>query len=219
MSEMVYKAGLQSDKDPYEFVMSTADRDRVGDIVMQDWDLRDFKQNPIALYAHDHRMPIGRWEKVRVEAEKLMGRLVLASKGTSEFIDTLHSLVEQRILKAVSVGFLPEKWDPIDEDDPYAGYVLSNNSLMECSLCAVPANPNALSLAKDYFGGLSITDRVRLLKSQREVFHLPARRQVDIGGANSQSSASSAMSGENTAPAIERAKKAILAANQLMRQN
>jgi len=215
--KLVFKAGLQSEDDPYEFVMSTADRDRVGDIVMQDWDLRDFKRNPIALYAHDHTLPIGRWENVRVQAEKLVGRLVLAQRGTSEFIDTLHSLVEQRILKAVSVGFLPKSWDPIDEKDPWDGYILSGNALMECSLCAVPANPNALSFAKDYLSGLSIHDRVRLLKAKREYFHLPAHKQV--GGANSDGSASSAVSGENTASAIDRAKKAILAANQLMRQN
>lgn len=144
----VYKAGEQSSSDPFEFVMSSDVVDRMGDIVEQNWNLKFFRRNPIALWGHDSSMPIGVWERVRVEGNKLLGRLKLADKGTSDFIDFLRGLIEQRILKAVSVGFRPGSYKALDEDDPLGGYRLSDNELLECSLCSVPANPEALSLAK-----------------------------------------------------------------------
>lgn len=148
---IVHKAGAQSADDPYEFIMSTDTRDRMGDVVEQDWNLRDFKKNPVALWSHkSYELPVGTWKRVRVEAGKLRGRLELAEKGTSDFIDTLRSLIEQRIVKAVSVGFSPGKAEPLDEKDPWAGYRLSDNVLLECSPCSVPANPEALSLAKSW---------------------------------------------------------------------
>lgn len=201
---MIYKAGEQSPADPYDFIMSTADVDRVGDIVEQDWDLRQFKKNPIALWAHDHHMPIGTWDKVRVESGKLMGRLKLAARGTSEFIDTLHSLVEQRVLKAVSVGFLPKKAEALDEDDPWSGYRLSGNELMECSLCAVPANPHALSLAKS----LDRAERIALFSTVPDISTKKAVEQLGT---------ISTMSGDSTG-ALRRAKLALQYANRLTGQ-
>ena len=41
--------------------------------------------------------------------------------GTSARIDEMIGLVEQGILKAVSVGFLPLKSEPIDKDRPHGG--------------------------------------------------------------------------------------------------
>lgn len=128
------------------FVFSTSDVDRDGDRVLQDWDLADFKKNPIALAFHRHDQPIGVWENIRVEAGKLLGDLKLAARGTSDFIDTLHGLVEQGILKAVSVGFRSSEHKPND----YGGYDLSKNYLFECSLVTVPANQNALRKAFDF---------------------------------------------------------------------
>jgi len=128
------------------FIFSTEDVDRDGDRVIQDWKLADFKKNPIALAFHKHDQPIGVWENIRVDAGKLMGDLKLAARGTSDFIDSLHGLVEQGILKAVSVGFSSQKYEPND----FGGYDLSKNQLFECSLVSVPANQNALRKAFDF---------------------------------------------------------------------
>lgn len=145
----VYKTGTQSEQDPFEFVLSDESVDRVGDIIRADgWKLSDFRKNPIALFGHSHRDIIGVWTKVRVEGKKLMGRLKLADEGTSELIDTIRKLVDQRILKAVSVGFMPLEGQPRDEKDPWGGFEFTKTSLHEGSLVAVPANPNALSIAK-----------------------------------------------------------------------
>lgn len=138
-----------SDGGGLEFVLSDATVDRYGDIVEPDgWDLRNFKKNPIALFGHNSSFPIGTWENVRVEGGKLIGRLKLATKGTSARIDELIGLVEQGILRAVSVGFAPEVAEPIDKNRPYGPQRYKKQQLLETSLVSVPANPAAVALAK-----------------------------------------------------------------------
>jgi HK97 family phage major capsid protein/HK97 family phage prohead protease len=143
---MKHVIGKQSDSNPLDFVMSDESVDRVGDIIeAKGWDLASFKKNPVALFGHDHHKPIGTWENVRIEGKKLIGRLKLAAEGTSAEIDTIRKLVEQRILRAVSVGFQPLDAKPIKET---GGYRFIKQVLHECSLVAVPANSNALAIAK-----------------------------------------------------------------------
>lgn len=146
---MLVKKTVAMRGDGLEFVMSDDTVDTYGDVIdPKGWDLRWFKKNPIALFSHDSRLPIGTWESVRVEGGKLVGKLKLAAKGTSARIDELISLVEQGILRAVSVGFMPIKSEPLDPERPYGPQKYLKQDLRECSLVAVPANPAALALAK-----------------------------------------------------------------------
>jgi HK97 family phage prohead protease/HK97 family phage major capsid protein len=132
-----------------EFVLSDATVDRYGDVVEPTgWDLRNFKKNPIALFGHASGFPIGRWANIRVEGGRLLARLDLAAKGTSARIDELISLVEQGILRAVSVGFRPLEQEPIDKNQPYGAQRYTRQELLETSLVSVPANPAALAVAK-----------------------------------------------------------------------
>lgn len=152
----IYKTGEQAQADPFEFVLSTDSRDRVGDIVKQDFNLARFKKNPIALWGHSSEMPIGTWDNLRKDSitvgktvmNRTLGRLNLAEPGTSKLIDFLRSMINQRILKTVSIGFQAKEANAIDEKDPWAGFRLSGCELLECSLVTVPANPEAMSLAK-----------------------------------------------------------------------
>jgi HK97 family phage major capsid protein/HK97 family phage prohead protease len=149
----IHKAAVGS-ADGMEFVLSDATVDSYGDIVEPDgWDLRRFKKNPIALFGHSSGFPIGKWADVRVEGGKLKGRLELAKAGTSFRIDELRKLVEQGILRAVSVGFKPIKSEPLDPERPYGAQRYLKQELLETSLVSVPANPAALSLVK----GLNIS--------------------------------------------------------------
>ncbi len=144
MSE-VYKSGRQSDDNPLEFILSDETVDRVGDVIRASgWDLQAFKSNPIALFGHSHDSILGVWENVRVEGKRLLGQLRLAKPGTSPLVDTVRSLIEQRILKAVSVGFQPIEANPRKG----GGYEFTKAALHEVSLVAVPANPSAIALAK-----------------------------------------------------------------------
>lgn len=134
-----------------DFVLSDETQDRMGDIIEADgWLVDGFKSNPIALFGHRSDFPIGTWDNVHTNKQKqLRGTLQLAPKGTSPRIDELHALVDAGILRAVSVGFKPIKHVPIDVHDPWAGSRFIEQELIECSLVAVPANPNALAVAKN----------------------------------------------------------------------
>lgn len=146
---MIIHKAVAEKGDGLEFVLSDGTVDRYGDIVEPDgWDLRNFKKNPIALFGHSSGFPIGTWANLRVEGGKLLGRLVLAAKGTSDRIDELRGLLEQGILRAVSVGFRPLDSDPIDPKQPWGAQRYKKQELLECSLVSVPANPAAIALAK-----------------------------------------------------------------------
>jgi HK97 family phage prohead protease len=146
MPDTVFKSGHQSAENPLEFVLSDESVDRMGDVIRADgWDLRAFKANPIALFGHSHDQILGVWENVRVEGKKLLGSLKLAKPGTSELVDTVRSLIDQRILKSVSVGFQPIEAEPRKSG---GGFDFIKSALHEVSVVAVPANPNALAIAK-----------------------------------------------------------------------
>ena len=139
----VFKAGHQSPDNPLEFILSDESADRVGDVIRASgWDLRAFKSNPVALFGHAHENIIGVWENVRIEDKMLKGALRLAKEGTSDLVDTVRSLIEQKVLKAVSVGFQPIEANPRNG----GGYEFTKAALHEVSLVAVPANSNALAV-------------------------------------------------------------------------
>lgn len=156
---MIRKAVANAGDGP-EFVLSDATVDRFGDVVEpKGWDLGWFTKNPIALFGHSSSFPIGTWSDVRVEGGKLLARLNLAAKGTSTRLDELISLVEQGVLRAVSVGFIPRKSEPMDPDKPYNGTRFLEQELLETSLVSVPANPAALAVAKS----LNVSDETIVL--------------------------------------------------------
>lgn len=135
--------------DGLEFVLSDGTKDRYGEIVEPDgWVLTNFRKNPIALFGHDSREPIGTWSRLRVEGGQLRGVLNFASPGTSARIDEFQALAEQGVLRAVSVGFIPIETEAMDKDRPYGPQRYLKQELVETSLVSVPANPAALAVAK-----------------------------------------------------------------------
>jgi HK97 family phage prohead protease len=142
-----YKTHLQDKIVGREFVMSDETPDRMDDIIVSDgWDLTNFRKNPTALFGHKSDFIIGEWTNVRVENKQLRGHLKLAQRGTSTRINEVISLVEQGFLRAVSVGFRPKESKPRAESD--FGVFWTKAELVETSLVAVPANPNALAVAR-----------------------------------------------------------------------
>jgi HK97 family phage prohead protease len=131
-----------------DYILSDATPDRYGDIILSDgWELGNFKRNPVALFSHDSRFVIGKWKNIKVSDGALRGTLELAPAGTSPRINEIRKLVDAGILKAVSVGFTPIEFEERKDDDEF-GRVYTKQELVECSLVAVPANPNALQVVK-----------------------------------------------------------------------
>jgi HK97 family phage prohead protease len=133
--------------DPLEFVMSDETVDRMGDVIEANgWDLSNFRKNPVALFNHDSRFVIGNWRDVGVTAGELRGRLKLLPP-VSDRLKEIHSAIQAGVLRAVSVGFRSQDAVPL-EGSKSGGLRFTKSELVECSLVAVPANPNALSVAK-----------------------------------------------------------------------
>lgn len=172
------------------FTLSTEHPDRVGDVIKASgWQLDSFRKNPVALWMHDHATPVGVWKHVHVEQNALVGTLELAAAGTSPLIDTLRSLTAQGIIKAVSVGFRALKSEPVSKGS-YAR-IFHEAELLECSLVSVPANPNAVAIAKSF----GMTD-------------------IEIHASFAAPSESGTFRSGNSAEVITRAKQAIIAAKR-----
>lgn len=128
-----------------DFIISDGSLDRHGTrINPKGWNLANFASNPIALFGHSGSFPIGKWEDIRVEKDKVIGRLVLAAEGTSTRIDELRKLVEQGILRAVSVGFSVLEWGVPGKSN----FDIEKQELHEVSLVSVGSNTNALAMAR-----------------------------------------------------------------------
>jgi HK97 family phage major capsid protein/HK97 family phage prohead protease len=135
--------------DGSEYVLSDETPDRMGDVIeAAGWRLDNFKRNPIALFGHNSSFPIGRWKDIHIEGTALRAHLELAPLGTSDRIDEIRRLVDAGILKATSVGFRPIKYAALDPESPWDGTRFLEHELVETSLVSVPANPNALAVAK-----------------------------------------------------------------------
>lgn len=139
---IVYREAQRVPGDLYEFCMASDAVDRMGDVVeIGGLDLASFKQNPIALWQHDARNPIGTWENVRKSGNRLVGKLKLAAAGTSQLVDRLREFIEQGILQSVSIGFRMIEAEPIEK----GGWALrfTKSELLECSVVSIPANADA----------------------------------------------------------------------------
>jgi HK97 family phage prohead protease len=137
------------------FVASTAASDRYGDVVDQSWKLDSYKQNPVIQVDHDYRAEstVGRAEEAAVEDGALVVKVKWGSDPKSKEI---AAKVKDGLLSAVSVGFRPgraARRSELPADHPYYadaksnpyGMVFYDNELLEVSVVAVPANPEALA--------------------------------------------------------------------------
>ena len=139
--------------EPDEFVMSDSTLDRVGDVVdVNGWELDRIKSDPVVLFNHDRNQVLGRWTDIRVERGKLIGRINWTTSEAWPMVRYYRDLVREGILRTVSVGFRAIDKVPLTKDaSPHYGpFRFTKSELLECSLVSIPANPNALAIAKDY---------------------------------------------------------------------
>jgi hypothetical protein len=134
----------------YRFVMSDALPDRADDIVEQDWNLSEFMANPVAPYNHDYSSPpIGRWVDVSAVDGVLRGTLIPVPVESYPLSLTVAALLEQKVLRTVSVGFRPAaviaRASLPEEDSRYStrGSVYVRPRLLEASVTPMPMNPRA----------------------------------------------------------------------------
>jgi len=138
-----------------EFIGSTADVDRYGDIIdVAGWDLKNYQKNPVFLWAHNYgQPPVGKTLTVTKEPAALKFLVQFATAEEYPFADTIYRLYLGGFLKATSVGFSGKVSEPIlgDPDEqgfrPRTGTHYKKQELYELSGVPVPALPQALMLA------------------------------------------------------------------------
>jgi len=182
MAEMIYKVLDDCEvkkltEREYEFTASTSIQDRDGEVIEAlGWDLKNFKKNPVIMYAHDYRsLPIGKAPRVWVSDGKLKNTVEFPPEGTYEFADIVERLVGTGYLKTESVGFIPKKWEDGDgEKAPRRTY--TKQELLEISIVPVPSNPDALRNAVDE--GVITTKELETITKPEETddfIHIPVR--------------------------------------------
>src|SRR5580700_7247614 len=92
----------------FEVVMSTSDEDRQGDSLDQSkWDLKYFNLNPVVLFAHNYSsFPIGVVEDIRIEGNSAVATGKFAPAGVNADADLACALYQEKILRAVSPGYI-----------------------------------------------------------------------------------------------------------------
>ena len=146
--ELEIKGYKEVDDEVIEILASDESVDRDNDIIKADgWETANWLKTGSLLYGHDPSSPfnvVGTAHGAKIKDGKLYLYSKLAAKGTSDTHDTIRSLLSQKILKGVSVGFKAKEYAPND----VGGYMFTKQELLEISLTPVPANSNAQVLMK-----------------------------------------------------------------------
>jgi HK97 family phage prohead protease len=130
----------------YTFIITDESINSYGFRVLTDGiDFSDFQKNPVALFMHDRAdwtLPIGRWDNLRKEGDKLLADLTFDTKD--EFALKIQSKVDQKILSACSMGIEAIE---TSEENVIAGQkraTVTKCLLKEISVVDIPSNKSAL---------------------------------------------------------------------------
>jgi len=150
-------AGQEVSTRVIRYVGSDESIDRDGDTISVDgWDFAEYQKNPVVLFGHAwSSFPVAR--SINIQIDYSLRALVfdiefptvaqLSSTDTpSEHaltVDTIYMMAKHGLINAVSVGFQGIEW--VDRPD---GRDFKKQKLLELSLVPIPANPNALAIAR-----------------------------------------------------------------------
>ncbi len=158
------------ERDGFWFTCSTGQRDRDGDRMKQSggsW--KNFRNNPVIPWAHNYRdLPVGKAIKVVLDREGDRTRMLkqFASKENPA-AEMVEAMVRGKFLRAVSIGFIPQKFEPDEKQEDEAnetrvGFKINKWEGLESSVVVVPSNPGALAGAKSK--GICLDPYVPLLE-------------------------------------------------------
>lgn len=142
--EAIEKTKASTDSGTFEVVISTADEDRQGEVIDQKgWDFTHYKNNPIVLWGHNYfDLPIGVTDEIYTnDKNQTVAKGRFAPEDANPFAQQVRRLYDAKIIKTTSVGFIAREME---------GNVITKAELLEFSFVPVPANPMALSLAKQF---------------------------------------------------------------------
>ncbi len=127
----------------FHATFSTDSEDRHGDVVVQNWVLKNFKANPVYLDSHNYgsiEHIIGKVKNLSTINGKLEGDIVFALSNPKG--QMAMEMARDGFLNASSVGFIP-----LEFDNTFTKILKSE--LLEISAVSVPANQDATYDKKD----------------------------------------------------------------------
>ena len=136
-----------------DFIASSETLDRSDEIIVATgWQLDNYRRNPVFQNAHQYGdviFTLGRALITEVRpgpdgAPVLFQRIEFAVDA-NPMARIAYGLYKGKFLNAVSVGFIPLRWETGAPDDGYRRKYLEQE-LLEVSAVAIPANPDALRL-------------------------------------------------------------------------
>jgi hypothetical protein len=179
-----------------DFISSDESLDRYDEIIAASgWRLENYRRNPVFQNAHQYGdivFTLGKAVITEVRGGRLFQRIEFATE-VNPMARIAYGLYKGKFLNAVSVGFIPLKW----ENGPGPSGPSTINSptlnsprfrrryleqeLLEVSAVGIPANPNALQLGLKA-GAVEKADLLELLEMLRALCdpQLPPRT-LDFG--------------------------------------
>jgi HK97 family phage prohead protease len=131
-----------------DFRSSDATLDRYEEIIsVAGWRLENYRRNPVVQNAHSYASladTIGRSLITEARGDHLFQRVQFAVEE-NPLAKLAYGLYKGGFLHAVSVGFIPLRWENGSEGAAYRRKFLEQE-LLEVSAVSIPANPNALAL-------------------------------------------------------------------------
>jgi len=147
-----------ADNGKLAFVISTEAIDRMGDIIeVGGWQTENYLRNPIVLFGHEYGEVAGSppsqgrtlsLTKTRRNGARALTAVVEFHRVT-RFNNELYAMYKGGFMNTTSVGFWPTAQpEPIKSDaGDVTGFRFIKQDLLEWSLVAVPANPEAVQEA------------------------------------------------------------------------
>ena len=128
---------------------SSVDRDNEA-IDSNGWDFNNFIKNPVLLWAHNYgEPPIGKVIDIQKDGDRILFRPQFAIESNPKAA-MVYDLFQKGYLNAFSVGFIPKEWKDGVNDQGKAVRTFTKTELLEISAVPVPANANAVVLARSY---------------------------------------------------------------------
>src|ERR1043166_210119 len=164
---------------PYTIDFRSSDEtlDRYHEIItVSGWKLDTYRKNPVVQNAHSNCSiadTIGRSLITEVRGDHLFQRVQFAVEE-NPIARVAYALYKGGFLSAVSVGFIPLRWEDGTQHTPFRRKYVEQE-LIEVSAVSIPANPNAGSMAvKAGAGEVSgIRDLIQFLQSLCTEVHRP----------------------------------------------
>jgi HK97 family phage prohead protease len=134
--------------------ISTDTLDRDNEIVLPSGLLKkQYNKNPVVLWSHDaSQLPIGKCDWVKVKDNSIVAGYTVTDK--TELARDIFELMKEGIINAHSIGFNPIQCGPPSSQEitahpdwKTATCIHRKYELLEFSVCAVPANPEALAMS------------------------------------------------------------------------